>query len=698
MMNGASSSSSSSKVPQQKGDPRFPSLGLFPACTPEEGVGKLEECHGHWVMVNQVLVSKFKKDRKSIHINDAIGGIPLLHLICKVGSCRYHGHSGPDSRPQEQISSRNKLLEAVLLDNYLDVNALDRHGQSALNYCFSYTYERGDAADADGTTTEGYLLVLNWVNCRMLLNHPNFCCLDFPTPGGCFFNMQLDEMMKRAYQLYTSPMVKKLYAPAKISGMSKTLNFCGTEIDRARRTRVFSAAAVTDSNNYACTLLTRVVTKHFGGGVNLLLREPAEERLVSQIWKHPAFKRSKFVDEVFAPSEELRWRDVELKDREKYRSYVNCTPKAWDFLVDAIAWHKSREAAGEFENDQDDGAQTFDPMTAPQQLISFGPPATSSTINNRERSMTTPGGAANTIMKQAAGSSTVAAQPAPPKLQINFAGATSSTAVQQKRASRKVEVSPVHVKMLKRATEQSPSPNISELLVDERAAASKATKSSTTMKSVVRGGSKPSSSSGGASKAVTATKTAAGQKPPVASIPKTSVPWKPSRLVKSMKLEAAPTMKEAAPAKSTKAKLAATSSKQGSTTTTTTKHVAASPRASKMKASPSPGGAMKASGSRKGATKATASPKGAKKKEATSPKGAMKKVATSPKGAGRKVAASPKGAKKKVAASPKGAMKKFSAFSSSTTKKGRPLLKSKIPAMKQVKKGAGAKKGARKGK
>ena len=80
-----------------------------------------------------------------------VGGIPLLHLIARAGVDRYHAHCGvdPNGNPVHKIMPRNKMLEVLLKDDRIDVNATDHNGCSALNYCHSYSYEE-DAGGAIG--------------------------------------------------------------------------------------------------------------------------------------------------------------------------------------------------------------------------------------------------------------------------------------------------------------------------------------------------------------------------------------------------------------------------------------------------------------------------------------------------------------------------------------------------------------------
>ena len=52
--------------------------------------------------------------------------------------------------------------------------------------------------------------------------------------------------------LFSSEQVAQVYGPVRLQGMQQTLNFCGSEMDRAKSSRPYSAEAVSDKHTYSC--------------------------------------------------------------------------------------------------------------------------------------------------------------------------------------------------------------------------------------------------------------------------------------------------------------------------------------------------------------------------------------------------------------------------------------------------------------
>mmetsp|Transcript_12097 Transcript_12097/g.29319 ORF Transcript_12097/g.29319 Transcript_12097/m.29319 type:complete len:541 (+) Transcript_12097:74-1696(+) len=367
------------------------------------------ECEDLWKIVNVDLVQKYAQNRSQIDVNERVPpGIPLLHLICKVGQCAHKPHSGRSRTiPPHQIPERNQLLQAVLVDKRLDVNALDLHGQSALAYSYSYTYvpsrrparpkatlprrtganlpKSGDPADLPPDYFEGtimketdttipgsykYNATVNWLNVKMLLQHPNFCCLDFPTgtqnsDGEPFLNVQLLEMVRRSCCLVNGTRLEMCAAlsPERRVRLGNTINACGTEVQRAKSDRAYRREERPDDAQYSMTLLTRVLAKTRWSPV--LTCEPAGLVELGALWRHPSLDRQRFLDEVAIILDEtveagetetaggveglkrIRWRDMAIGDRHLLQ-YFNCTPKAFDHLLQGI--HVERLAPGKLKS------------------------------------------------------------------------------------------------------------------------------------------------------------------------------------------------------------------------------------------------------------------------------------------------------------------------------------------------------------
>eukprot|EP00391_Amoebophrya_sp_Ameob2_P009667 CAMPEP_0178984190 /NCGR_PEP_ID=MMETSP0795-20121207/1466_1 /TAXON_ID=88552 /ORGANISM="Amoebophrya sp., Strain Ameob2" /LENGTH=644 /DNA_ID=CAMNT_0020675023 /DNA_START=86 /DNA_END=2021 /DNA_ORIENTATION=- len=318
------------------------------------------ECEKLWKIVNVDLVGKYVRNKAQIDINELVyPGIPILHLICKVGQDAHKPHTGQTLAPMNEIPERNVLLETMITDTRLDVNALDLHGQSALAYSYSYTYETF-SAPGTSKTKDAYHATCNWLNVRMLLLHPNFCALDFPVPAGQFFNLQIRELLRRSHCLFDErrQLLCEVYGPTRRKQLENTLNFCGSEMQRAKEERAHKDERVSDPNEYSMTLLTRILTKKFGDGPELFTCEPASVETLEDIWRHPAFDRTKFLGEVAAvmvmPNDtrannevkEIRWQDLAIGSGNQFANFFNCTRKALDYILQAIHLERKALAAG----------------------------------------------------------------------------------------------------------------------------------------------------------------------------------------------------------------------------------------------------------------------------------------------------------------------------------------------------------------